>query len=506
MTDSAQEIGVRLSLSPDTAKKLIKSKSLKLRRKGGGTQRHLTSVYFDTPRHVLRKSGIALRVRDDGERKIQAIVAPLGEGHQELSAAVEGDRPELGRIPDPELARRLSRRRCTDRLQSVFVTEVDRTTLRLKASGTEVKLAVDQGVIRVDNNGHSREEPICEAELALVSGDPVRMMELALEVCEAYDATLTHQTRAQRGYALARPALRPGPRKAVLVSLTSDLTVGESFHIIVNGALDHLFGNQVPILRGDPGGVHQSRVAMRRLRAALRAFKAVLPYEKRKAFNSELRWFQQRLAPARDWHVFLDETLPLIGHSNPGCEEHLKKLRRVAREERRRTTHEAVEYLESRRYARMILKFQSWLADLENEIPAGTYERPVQPFARSVLRRTHRDLVRETRPLMRLPGEDVHTLRKIGKKARYATEFFSTLWTGDEVKPYLKLMARLQDKLGSSNDAVVARQILWNIRPGRLEPETIRLVQSWSEARIDHCIRTAQPHWRRLRKATPFWE
>lgn len=506
VTDAAKPAGVRLAISPDTAKKLIKTKGLKLRRKGAGTQRHLTSVYFDTPRHVLRKSGISLRLRDDGTHRVQAVEAPVGKSPRELVTDIEGDRPELRRIPDQNLARRLKRRRFADRLQSVFTTEVDRTTLRLKAGGAEVKLAVDQGVIRVESNGRSREELICEAELRLVSGDPACMMELALEVCETYDATLTHMTRAERGYALARPALRPRPRKATLVALTPDLTVGESFRIVVDSALDHLFDNRVPVLRGRPGGVHQSRVAMRRLRAALRAFKGVLPYDKRKAFNSELRWFQQRLAPARDWHVFLDETVPLIAKVNPGADEHIEKLRRVAREERRRATKEAIEHLESRRYARLILKFQTWLAHLEHETSAKRFNRPLVPFAKSVLRKTQRDLIRETRPLARLPGEDVHTLRKTGKKARYATEFFSPLWQGDDVKPYLKLMARLQDKLGSSNDAVVARQILWNIRPGRLEPETIRLVQDWSDARIHHCIRTAQPHWRRLRRAEPFWE
>ena len=506
MTDASNPAPVRLSISPDTAKKLLKTKGLKLRRKGGAAHHHLTSVYFDTPRHVLRKSGISLRLRDDGTHRVQAVEAELDSKPRELVADIDGDRPELSDIPDPDLARQLKRRRCADRLQSVFVTEVDRTTVRLKARGTEVKLAVDQGVIRVDKNGHSREEPICEAELQLLSGDPARMMEVALEVCETFDATLTHRSKTERGYALARPSLRPRPRKATLVALTSDLTVGESFRIVVDSALEHLFDNRVPVLRGKPGGVHQSRVAMRRLRAALRAFKGVLPYDKRKAFNSELRWFQQRLAPARDWHVFLDETLPLVAKANRNADDHIERLRRVAREERRRATHEAIEYLESRRYARLILKFQTWLADLEHEIPARAFNRPLLPFAKSVLKKTQRDLIRETRPLVRLPGEDVHTLRKTGKKARYATEFFSPLWKGDDVKPYLKLMARLQDKLGSSNDAVVARQILWSIRPGRLEPETIRLVQDWSDERIHDCIKSAQPHWRRLRRAKPFWE
>ncbi len=504
MTDPVNQSAVRLSISPETAKRLVKAKGLRLRRKGGGTRSHLTSVYFDTPRHVLRKSGISLRLRDDGDHRVQAVEAPFVE--RELVADIDGDRPELRRIPDAELARRLKRRRCVDRLRSVFVTEVDRTTVRLKARGAEVALDVDQGVIRVENNGHSRVEPICEAELRLVSGDPARMMELALQVCETYDATLTHVSKAERGYALARPALKPRPRKATLVALTPDLTVGESFRTVVDGALEHLFENRVPVLRGHPGGVHQSRVAMRRLRAALRAFKGVLPYDKRKAFNSELRWFQGRLAPARDWHVFLDETLPLISKANPDAGDHIEKLRRLAREERRRATHEAVEYLESKRYARLVLKFQTWLAELEDEIPSREFNRPLVPFAEVVLRKTHRDLIRETRPLARLPGEDVHTLRKTGKKARYATEFFSPLWNGDDVQPYLKLMARLQDKLGSSNDAVVARQILWNIRPGRLDADTIRLVQDWSDARIHNRIRAAQPHWRRLRRAKPFWE
>ena len=511
VTQPPESAEITLSLSPDAAKKLSRNKGLKLRLKGRGRQHHLITTYFDTPHHVLRKSGIALRVRDDGKQRVQAIDAGTGvQGDapdpRKLTSVIDGDRPVVARIPDPELSRALRRRRCADRLESVFTTEVDRTTWQLEAGGAEIHLAVDRGVLRVDSNGHSREEPICEAELALLSGDPTGMMNLALQVCETFDATLFHQTRAERGYALARPALRPRSCKATLVSVTPDLTVGESFRLIVSGALDHLFANHVPVLRGDPGGVHQSRVAMRRLRAALRAFKGVLPYDKRKAFNGELRWFQQRLSPARDWHVFLDETLPLIARSQPKSEAHVDKLRRVAREERRRATLEAVEYLESRRYARMILKLRSWIASLENEIPRRELERPVTPFAKSVLRKTQRDLVRESRPLVRLPVEDVHTLRKSGKKARYATEFFSPLWTGEDIKPYLKMMARLQDKLGSSNDAVVARQILWSVRPGRLGPETIRLVQDWSDARFRESIRTAQSHWRRLRKARPFWE
>ena len=506
-----EEIGITLALSPEAARKLIKNKSLKPLRRGKQQRRHVTSTYFDTPRHVLRKSGIALRLRDEGSHKVQTIQAPAGspfglQNRFRWSSAIESDEPLLSEIDDPTLARRLAKKRCEDRLQSVFITEVDRTTMRLKTGDAEIQMAVDQGFIRVERNGLSREEAICEAELGLLSGDPTQMLDLALGVCETLDVRLAHTTKAQRGYALARPALRPRSRKATLVTLSSDVTAGEAFRLIVSSALEHLFHNEEPVARGQPGGVHQGRVAMRRVRAALRAFKALLPYDKRKAFNSEFRSFQQRLAPARDWHVFLDETVPLVARSAPRSRANIEKLRRLAREERRRATREASAAFESRRYARLILQFQKWLASLEDEIPKDSFDRPIAPFALGVLRRSSRDLLRETRPLRRLPGEDLHDLRKRGKKARYATEFFSTLWTGHDVKPYLKLMSRLQDKLGAANDAAVARQILWTVRPGRLDAEVVRLVQDWSEARIDDCIRDAQPHWRRLRKATPFWE
>ncbi len=478
------ETAIRLTLSSSSARKLAKTKGLKPIRKGRVRHEELRRLHFDTPRHVLRKAGLSLALPD------------LGESEGSL----------IDRIQDPDLVRTLSRRRCSGRLHPVFRTEVNRTVLRLRSSGAEIHMAIDEGTIESTASLTNRTEAICEAELQLVSGDSIPMLDLALDICEAFDARPAHRSQEERGYALARPSLRPKSMKARPLPLSEDLGAGDAFRLIVSSALDHLFHNEVPTFLGSPGGVHQARVAMRRLRAVLRAFKGMLPYEERKAFNSEFRWLQQRLAPARDWHVFLDETIPLIAAAEPRAEANLMRLRRLARAERRRATDEAIEHLQSRRYARLILRFQKWLAGLENAIPSKVYHQPILPFALRVLRRTQRDLLRDGRPLARMPTEDLHDLRKRGKKTRYATEFFSTLWVGDDVKPYLKLMSRLQDKLGYANDASVARQILWSVRPGRLDPTLVRLVQDWSEDRIHECIHTAQPHWRRLRKATPFWE
>ena len=143
---------------------------------------------------------------------------------------------------------------------------------------------------------------------------------------------------------------------------------------------------------------------------------------------------------------------------------------------------------------------------MEKEVGSKTFGEPVKPFATDVLRRTWRYFLEETRPLSRLPDEDLHETRKRGKKARYATQFFSSLWSGSEIEPFMELMARFQDRLGKTNDAIVARHILAAVKPGRLDPSVIHLVQEWSQSRVAKCLRTAQPQWRRLGKLEPFWE
>ena len=506
-----EETEFKLSLSPSVADRILRHKSLKPLRRGRPTKRRLVSTYFDTPRHALRKSEIALRVRDNGSGRQQTIKAPFRgpaglQNFREWTVAVNGVFPDLFAVDDPALLRKISRQRYEKRLGPVFTTDFEREAVRIRTKGAEFELAVDRGVIRAETRGGCVSEPVCEAEFELLSGDPARMLDVALELCETYDLRLGHLTKAQRGYALASPSLRPKPLKAQKIVLTEEMSVREAFNLIIAGTLEHMFANEIPTLEGRAEGVHQTRVAMRRVRAALRAFKRVLPYDKRKAFNGEFRWFQQRMAPARDWQVFLSETLPRIASAAPEHKEATERLRRIARAERRRAVGDAAACLKSRRYARLLLQFERWIASLEKEVCSKTFDEPVGPFARKVLRRTWRYFLEDTRPLSRLPDEDLHEIRKRGKKARYATQFFSSLWSVPEVSPFMKLMGSFQDSLGKTNDAIVARHILAAVKPGRIDPSVIRLAQEWSQGRVRKCLRVAQPQWRRLGRITPFWE
>ena len=54
----------------------------------------------------------------------------------------------------------------------------------------------------------------------------------------------------------------------------------------------------------DPEGVHKMRVATRRIRAAFRAFKGVLPAATIKEFNSQFKWVGDVLGAVRDLDVY----------------------------------------------------------------------------------------------------------------------------------------------------------------------------------------------------------
>ena len=501
------ESELKFALDPGQTRRLLKSKLLKRSADGKAVQRRLVSTYFDTRQHVLRKAGGALRIRESGEHREQTLKlpapGPIGmQNNEEWTVPVSGRTPDLG-LFDKAVSRRLGRRGRRANLAPVFTSDFQRTAVALRRGKTRFEMALDLGELRAPGPG-ARTMPLCEVEFELLKGHPLPMLDFILALSDEIDLQPAYLTKAQRGYALARPALRPKSTKAQPVVLSPGMSVGEAFRRIVGEAVRHLQSNQQPTLEGQPGGIHQSRVAIRRIRAALRAFKKVLPYDKRKAFNGEFRWFQGRLAPARDWHVFLSETLPQIGGGDGAVPGDLGQLRKLAARERRRATAEARELFCSGRYTRLVLQFQRWLLALESE-NAAMFEMPLKPFAASVLDKTRRDFLLDTRPLSRMSEEDRHSLRKRGKKARYATEFFSGLWEGPQVERYLDLMEEIQDRLGEANDAVVARMLMASLSPRVLDAHGLLLVQSWSTARELACIRAGQPLWRRMQRAEPFW-
>ncbi len=495
---------IRFSVPPGVFGKLPGSKLLRGMRKVSRTRTRIRKTYYDSPRKVFQKQSVRLFLQQEEERRFVGLKVPASYGEDreraERYAIVADEPPTTDILQHDMLPKNLSRLGRVARLGPCFEIDCDRTRVEFETGRSRIRLTLDQGVISATSRAGRKDDLIHEARLQLVSGDPVTLRNFALELSEKYALNREHRSKAIRGYELARASAGNSPATASTVDMAEEVTTGEAFTRIVASSLDHLYQNQALTLRGQHEGVHQTRVALRRTRAALRAFKRCLPYDMRKAYNGELRWFQQRFGTSRDWHVFLTETLPDMRKDIPDSAA-LARLERIAQRERRKATAETIELMHGKRYGRLLLQFERWMTiqDMSDESVLG---EPIRPFATTVLMKTHRDLLSETRALGRLSGDDLHEIRKRVKKLRYAMEFFSELW-GDALDTTISDLKKLQKSLGEANDARTAIQIFSSLDPARVQTRDIEVLRQWVDSRLRRCTRSAQPVWKRLRQ-TPL--
>jgi CHAD domain-containing protein len=207
--------------------------------------------------------------------------------------------------------------------------------------------------------------------------------------------------------------------------------------------------------------VHQARVALRRLRAALRVYRkaCVLPLP----LLDGLRTLAESLGAARDWDVLCGETLPAIAphYDDPSDWQdwmaRLEAHRARIRENMRQT-------LAAAHPGAWLLSFQQWL--LQHGWRAAAPEKrllqmaPQLDAARRILKKGHRGIVGRAREFERLSPPERHALRIAMKRQRYAAEFFQGLFKARPQNSYLCLARDIQDSLGRANDAHVALTLL----------------------------------------------
>ena len=216
-------------------------------------------------------------------------------------------------------------------------------------------------------------------------------------------------------------------------------------HIVAACHADLMKYRAVVLESRRPIGIHQTRVALRRLRAAFGLFRSAVDGPVVRALSAEAKWLAGECAPARDLHVFLNETaddVPPI-------------IRRIGN--RLAKTH-----LERARTALSGARFEGFHRQLDAFValsPASTHER-LDEFARTVLDKRHDKVVRRGRKLGSLDERRLHRLRIAIKKLRYAADFLRPAFASHLAKPYIEATVRLQGALGALNDRAVAAHVL----------------------------------------------
>ncbi len=476
----------------------------------------LHSIYFDTPDFLLKQRSVALRVRRVGNRWVQTVksggdVKAGLHSRVEIEAPVAHDFPDFTKIDDPGLAELFLAPGVGDQLTRAFTTEFQRTIWMLESStGEIVEMALDRGEI----NGVNGVLPISEVELELKSGSPAVLYEIAVALLDAAPLHLENASKAQRGYDLCIPSQPPQPSKAKGVDLRNGVSASQAFQTIAWNCISHLQNNQAGLLTGNHiEYVHQMRVALRRLRSATGLFARIAPTLRESPLLDEMRWLAGELGEARDWDVFISETLPPILAASLD-DAPLQKLRDQALTIDAAANDKARNAAASQRYQRFLLNLGVWLnreswRDGLTKKQTTALDRPIRVWAPKLLGKRHQQLLTRGADLAALTAVERHALRIAGKKLRYAAEFLSHLFPGPATQPFLKALSSLQDSLGVLNDHVVTHTLLEKLRStgksGALRERAIGEIMGWNACQASIHLAQLGQVWEGFKSQKPFW-
>lgn len=205
----------------------------------------------------------------------------------------------------------------------------------------------------------------------------------------------------------------------------------------------------------DPEGVHQMRVATRRLRSDLDTFRKVLDTGVVEPVRIELAWLAHLLGAVRDADVLGErlavEVTALSGSDRVGGERLLARLV----EDRAAARAVLLEAMGTNRYTTLLEQ----VVQVARQPPlVGKTSRRAAGVVGAFVPDRH--LVRAVRRLGDDPAsEALHKVRIRAKRCRYAAEAVVPVIGGD-ARRYATVMQRCQDVLGAHTDAVVAQDWL----------------------------------------------
>lgn len=484
MTALPGETELKLWLRPeDAAAFMVLPRLGRARRQ----QQQLHTIYFDTPDFRLARQGVALRVRKLGRRWQQTLKTEGEKGgglsrRLELESPVAGPVPDFSRLP-AEVVDKLVRNKWREALVPVYETRFRRDTWNLRAAdGSRVEVALDRGEILAGKQS----EPLCEVELELKSGSVDALYALAQTFASRILLLPFDISKAERGARLAAGKARK-PVSASAPALKADLPLCAAFARILDAGLVQLQANLPGLLQeDDPEYLHQARVAVRRLRSAVGVFKRACPPPAQEM--TRMANFLRALGEARDWDVFVLDSLPSLAGTLPVQQKNLLSRRAHAA---RRAARAAVQELAGQaQTGQDLLTLHRWLHG--QAMTAG--KSGLLDFSARRLAKLHAVVLAGAEGFAEQTPEQRHVLRIRVKRLRYALDYLGGLFGGH--KKFLACFASLQDDLGALNDANTALRFLGMLnhdkRLDQAAAHIARSLQTRMQARIDDSAQTLQ--------------
>jgi inorganic triphosphatase YgiF len=514
----AEEIELKLDVKPGQLGGLRRASWLTRYATGPVTESRLVSVYYDTDDLALRDLRAILRVRDNDGQYVQTFKAESRKPDTAL-ARLEWECPLESAKPAFKDARKkktggVDLKKLAGSLKPVFETTVQRHVLPLRYRGSQLELALDRGEIKTGR----RRMPIHEVEVELKRGKPASVIAIGRKIAHKLKAAYGVASKAERGYALRQDEIE-SPRCAQDIFLSREMTAGEAFQTIAMSCVHHFAGNRDAVATGAREGVHQMRVGLRRLRAAISVFKEVLRGPETEAIKASLKWLTEELGPARDMDVLAHEGISTMtkAASVPAAAKALRDDVTARRDEGFERARRAVA---SERYRRVVVETVLWInggkwSKTQVNLIAYRRKQPAAHFAAQELERRNRKILNKLGKVEDLSPLKRHKLRIAVKKLRYATGYFESLF-GDEKKAIKKFSAALKDlqsSLGQLNDIRVHGKLAQEYaKPSQKGRKTARMAFAMGEltgeerVKSRDLLKATERRGKRLQRCPTFWK
>jgi CHAD domain-containing protein len=411
----------------------------------GPRDEKLEAVYYDTLNLRLVRAGLTLRKRTGGKDAGWHLKIPAGDDTREELHVPLGD---SNTPPDELVGLTLGYTRGAALVPVARIVTHRASWQLVDDAGTALAELTDD---------HVRAENLSEA-----TRDDWR--ELELELAEDADAALLDRAerrlrkaglrRARYGSKLAR-VLRPADEAR------PGRSAGDQLVAYLSRQVDALVRHDLLARRDTPDAVHQMRVATRRLRAVLRAYRRLLDRGRVDRLRAELKWLGGRLGPSRDLEVMdadLTEAvdkLPAelaIGPVQARLTRHFSPARADAQRAVERT-------LRTKRYLGLLDQLDRLVAGPPLTKRAGRRADAELPkHVRRAYRRTRR-MVSNLDSGANSADAGLHEVRKAAKRVRYAAEV-AVPAVGAPADRTRKRARTITKILGDHQDSVVVRPVL----------------------------------------------
>lgn len=454
----------------------------------------LQAKYYDTPDRLLAQSGIAIRLRKEADTWVQTFKATtnshlhriehevdLGPQEPELDLSVYQHQPIIKKLLDEVLANSKAQ------LQLQFQTNVQRYHHTYEVNGSCIEACLDDGQL-ISNNGTAQ---ICEVEFELKEGDVLPLIELAQDWVKQYGLWLDVRSKAERGNLLAMGKLVSPAASAKKIVLTKKISTEQALQHIVENCLNHLLPNAAAIAGqvAEAEHTHQARVAIRRLRTALKHLEKwsdqVDP-----AWRGQLSTLFKQLGTTRDIDVISADILPQLR------DDGAPTLQLSASQNHEIPT--AVLFTD----APTVILLLDLLMFIHAESTSNKHEPTLKNRASKKLEQLYKHISPKAHAYSHLDLEQRHKMRKQTKELRYLIEFFSCLYSEKSVKHYLKQLKQTLNHLGQYIDILMAEQIFEQ----QLEQNVhFWFALGWSRAQEKHLLNQADQAMKQLTKIETFW-